>query len=199
MPRTSPTGVGTHFSWQGAPSEALREEWAAGTPASQIALKLSARFDFPMNKNAIIGRAHRMKLPARAVAPSAQGAAAPDGTILVRRPRRSDAPVVLPRMVAEARAVVAPAPAPALAPPPVLTVVRPTRTGEGCRYPLWGDGRPDHRYCDAPRPTDAAGAPISQYCTHHHRRCYLTPAQHAVQRRVWQADFRQGIKRNGGR
>lgn len=193
MPRTSPTGVGTHFSWQGEPSEALREEWMAGTPASQIALKFSARFDFPMNKNAIIGRAHRMKLPARAVAPSMAGAQADDGMIRVRKPRPSDAPCVLPRMASGAPVVQAPAA------PPVLTVVRPTRTDQGCRYPLWGNDRPDHRYCDAPRATDAAGAAVSAYCAHHHRRCYLTAAQHAVQRRVWQADVRQGLRRSGGR
>jgi hypothetical protein len=159
---------GGTFDWNGHASNALRAAWDAGHSASVIAHALTARFDFPVTKNMVIGRAHRMDLPKRVSG----------GASRATRPPR---PVVRP----VARIMVAPsrgqghAPrvvstlAPAVAePPPVVRAARPVpahRAGEGCKFPLWGKGKPTHRYCDAARDNG------SSYCAAHRRICTTQP------------------------
>lgn len=46
-------------------TEALSELWEQGKSATQIAEELSKRFGFIINKNAVIGKAHRHKLQSR--------------------------------------------------------------------------------------------------------------------------------------
>lgn len=56
------------FDWsqQGA-VEMLRAEWEiTGQSASDIAFKISQRFGFYVSKNAVVGKAHRLKLRAKA-------------------------------------------------------------------------------------------------------------------------------------
>jgi hypothetical protein len=187
MPRVSPRHTGSIFDWTGAPTIALREAWAEGLSCSAIAAKLTARFQAPITKNMVVGRVNRLALKVRGHAVTGEAKArAP-------RLRRAKAEIVIeastgqgiaPRVI-RTLAPVTDAPPPA----PVLVAPQPHAPGTGCKFPLWGKGRPDHRYCDAPR--HDAGA----YCATHHRLCYLTAAQHRAEQARAASDMRFGLSR----
>lgn len=60
--------MGRSKIWRDTPNleAALVTLWTAGMPALEIAKRLNAAFGVPMTKNAILGRAYRMKLSLRA-------------------------------------------------------------------------------------------------------------------------------------
>jgi hypothetical protein len=170
MPRVSPRYTGPIFQWTDAPSAALRAAWNTGLSTAKIADLLSKRFTATITKNMVIGRANRLGLPPRTspIASTAKPAAprAPRASRLrpsveiVREPSSGQGQGA--RIIQTLAPVVD-------APVPAAFIAAPRRSGEGCKYPLWGDGRPDHRYCDAPR----AGS--SSYCGTHHRLCNVRP------------------------
>lgn len=182
-----PNYAGGGFPWELRPEGdvALREEWATGASASKIAARLTERLGAVVTKNSVIGRAHRLGLPSRG-SPIQRGAAkqgaaavhvaaqrATSEYTLRRRAKKAEG--IRPAKVATLPPVVA-APEPAPAPRPLAA------PREGCRFPLWGDARPTHRYCDQPRITNREGTPASAYCAEHHRRCTVRVAPWSEER-----------------
>jgi len=53
------------FDWTKADDILLTELWAGGESGREIAAKMSLSQGRPFNKNAVVGRAHRLKLPLR--------------------------------------------------------------------------------------------------------------------------------------
>ena len=141
--------------WTERETATLRQLWAEGHSTSEIARRINR------TKNMVVGKVHRLKLPAR---PNPINRSA--GT-----PKRAPAPQraaarTLPPMAS--LVLVAPAP-----PPPRLVADEPTPPGleasppgHACCWPLWGDERPTHLYC---------GAALHQgtYCQAHAARAYL--------------------------
>jgi hypothetical protein len=162
----------------------LREHWAGDLSASQIGAKMA------MNKNQIIGRAHRLKLPlrgvpvnisrgmvsrpaargnrelptlsdTRAASPSRPRAASNSGALSSAVERRvSSLPVEnLPGAVAE-------------------TPPRRVFLGTECKFPMWGDERPEvWRFCDEPVRANLNGC-ASPYCAAHYAECYAAPGKY---------------------
>src|SRR5215475_13048400 len=50
------------MTWQNEATELLRQLWAQGMSASMIANELHKLFGMDVSRNAVIGKAHRMKL-----------------------------------------------------------------------------------------------------------------------------------------
>jgi GcrA cell cycle regulator len=120
------------YSWNAQSDEELARLWAAGHTTMQIAAA------FGVTKNSIIGRAHRIGLPAR------------PGPI--NRPNGYQAP---PRTARNPKITL---PLIAVAPSPVVPQKRAGRVQRSavsasakCQFPLWKHKtEPTHRYCNAP-------------------------------------------------
>jgi hypothetical protein len=176
----------------------LREYWAGDLSASQIGVKMG------LNKNQIIGRAHRLKLPlrgvpvnisrgmvsrpaaranrelpvsdTRAASPSRPRAATPSGALSSAVERRvSSLPVEnLPGAVVAA--------------PP-----RRVFSHKQCQY-ISGNDRA-HRFCDAPCVARDNGAP-SPYCADHYALCLIPlPKAEAARKAQRAADNAAGRMR----
>lgn len=138
-------------SWGAKADARLREMWADGAPAREIAAELR------VTRNGVLGRAHRLGLQAR---PSPIRIAE-DGAALRPRLHRTEA-AAMP-VPAVRRAPAAPPRRPMAKVAPLFAAVK------RCRFPLWSNTeRPDHRYCDAPVVRRA-------YCAAHGARCYEAP------------------------
>ena len=155
------------IDWTEERKLALRALWLQDDPvlpSAEIARRLG------ISKNAVVGKARRLRLPARPspiipkdgapprkAAPSA-GAAETRMAAL----RAAAAKVAL--AAAQRRMPAAPQPPPA---PPAARPTAGTVTPRTCRWPLWGHGEvPTHRYCGAPA-TD-----MRPYCEAHCRIAY---------------------------
>lgn len=146
----------------------IRRMWDAGSTAREIAAEIG------ISRNAVIGRAHRMKLTPRPspIPPRKHRPPAAVWTAPVRRPK----PTAL-----TAYAVMADVP-PAAQPPRITPREGDAYCGYGqtCRFPLWDGGetideaRRDPlygRFCTAARDLTRGG---SAYCAEHRARCYTT-------------------------
>ena len=134
------------MSWTEERIQELRDLWQAGHSASQIGAMMG------VSKNAVVGKAHRLKLPARPSPIRAQGS----------KPRPAPKPRT-PRPVALRR----PAPAPE-APPRIAP--RPVRAHGGTKECLWPIGDPgdvDFHFCGA---DPVPGRP---YCEAHCAKAYI--------------------------
>ena len=152
------------MDWSAEAIEQLRALWAEGHSTAEIGRRMG------ISKNAVVGKAHRLHLPARPSPiqrekiPAAANAAAPN-----EAPRPVAAPVA-PRPVAPPRAAPAPVPAPApvlrAAPP---AVVRPFQRSSArtCCWPIGEPGTPEFRFC-----TDEA-MPTKPYCLEHASIAYV--------------------------
>jgi hypothetical protein len=174
MPRTGP--------WTPERDAELREHWAGDLSSAQIGVKMG------LNKNQIIGRAHRLKLPlrgvpvnisrgmvsrpaaranrelpvfgARAAPPSRPRAATSSGvSSAVERQASSRPERDLPGAVVEA--------------PP-----RRVFSDKQCQYITHSEARA-HRFCEAPVVENAKGRP-SAYCVAHFELCCIKPSKHAT-------------------
>lgn len=130
------------FNWKaGGAIEKLRAAWDAGTATEAIALSMG------LTKNAVIGKAHRLRLTPR---PSP----------IIARPYGPPPPPVirLPRPKATHLTLVQSAPEPA--PLPVVALIR---EKPNCCWPLWKGAAPRHNppYCDQPTEGKA------RYCPKH--------------------------------
>ncbi|NKE43687.1 GcrA cell cycle regulator [Roseomonas frigidaquae] len=160
------------MDWTAEAIERLRALWAEGHSTAEIGRRMG------ISKNAVVGKAHRLNLPAR---PS------PIRREAVERPAQP-APMRLPRPVAVASRSTLPAPpasqaagAPQAAnqpqvPPPVPmappqpAVVRSfPRFGSArsCCWPIGEPGTPDFRFCSA------EATPGKPYCTQHAAVAYV--------------------------
>ncbi|MEM7226324.1 MAG: GcrA family cell cycle regulator [Pseudomonadota bacterium] len=153
------------MTWTDERIQELGRLWEEGHSASYIGKCLG------VTKNAVVGKAHRLKLAARP-SPIKTGGAQP-------RRRR---PVPVPRTMSQAVVQEAPRPAvEATPPPPPRPVVRRTRQrsgkGPSCLWPIGDPSHPDFHFCGA----DAVeGKP---YCEEHCARAYITrtrPGQEAA-------------------
>ena len=161
----------------------LRNLWTEGHPTQEIARRLG------VSKNAVVGKAHRLDLPARPspIRRDGQGNTQP----AVRRPpRRVQSLPPLPSLeapppalpvagrpaqpapqlklvsTAEARP---PAPQPAPPAPPPSSYSQPLRRdGRGCQFPIGEPGRHGFHFCDAD--LDPIGG---SYCEEHRKLCCI--------------------------
>lgn len=155
-------------AWPAEKDARLAQLWDEGLTTSAIAATME------ITKNAVIGRAHRLGLAKR---PSPIPVKGSDKLRKPRaaRPRKPKAAKPQPKqhrqsgarslVVAQAVQPVAPPPPPAPRPEP-RPMIRLGRA-DGCRFPLWGRGKPTHVYCDAPRARS-----FMPYCEAHCRVAY---------------------------
>ena len=163
----------------------LRQDWADGYSASEIGDRMG------LNKNQVIGKVHRLKLPQRELPAALQNVknkpraayarlraagvggsrVAPAAHLnLVRvdasspRPRAAAGSALVSSSLLQTSGAGVSKPRPQLFP------------GRGCQFPLWGDReRPAYgeaRFCDAPARRNEAGNQDSPYCAEHHVKCF---------------------------
>jgi GcrA cell cycle regulator len=147
------------MDWTAEAIERLRALWAEGHSTAEIGRRMG------ISKNAVVGKAHRLNLPAR---PSPIRREAPGAA--PRPAARPPRPAVAPRTTlpqAGPAAMVTPVAA-APAPPPV--VVRPfprLAAAKSCCWPIGEPGQPGFRFCTAEALT---GKP---YCPDHAAVAYV--------------------------
>ena len=137
------------IDWTDQTVATLRTLWGEGHSTAEIGRRMDT------TKNAIVRKAHRLKLPAR---PSPIRVASPD------RPK------LAPRITPPALALPTPLPAPAPEPPLVHPAVpAPARRTGTCQWPIGEPGRAGFHLCgDEP-------APSKPYCPSHCGRAYVRP------------------------
>jgi GcrA cell cycle regulator len=154
------------FDWNDVATRKLRDLWAEGPSTAEIGRRIG------VSKNAVVGKAHRLDLPARP-SPVRRG-----GHEVIPAPKRT------PRLK---RVCKLPFLAAAAVPAPVTTLntVPPAGTGYDdrvasvlarrtttrhdlqCRWPIGDPGQPGFRFCDTPLTTRAP------YCEEHARHAYV--------------------------
>ena len=170
-----------------AMTDRLRQLWAEGYSAGAIGDLMG------LNKNQVIGRVHRLKLPPRdlpaalqnvkdkprrLLVPARLGAAGVGGCQgapaahlgLVRGDASSSGPRAAAGSAHLSSSLLQTSGAGVAKPRPQLF------PGRGCQFPMWGDReRPAYgeaRFCDAPARRNEAGNPDSPYCARHHAKCF---------------------------
>ena len=152
------------MTWTDERINQLTELWGAGQSASQIGKALG------MSKNAVIGKAHRLKLPPRPSPIRKERSAARPKPRSVPRLRTTVSPVrdpaPNPRVTLEhaaeaVRSVLESVPRPAPRP------VRRSNGGPGCLWPIGDPGDPDFHFCGD------ASVPGKPYCDRHCAKAYI--------------------------
>ena len=157
------------MEWTEETIERLRALWAEGLSTAEIGRRMG------ISKNAVVGKAHRLNLPARPspIRRDASGAAPRPPA-----PRRITGPTLPPLATSEAAPLAEPTraalpakpieAAPAAASKPALRPIAP-RLGRSvaCCWPIGEPGTPSFRFCDADA---AAGKP---YCADHAAVAYV--------------------------
>ncbi len=165
------------MAWMAADDATLRGLWDAGIPTQRIAALMKR------TKNAVIGRVHRLHLPAR---PSPIGASAADRRAVrgaVQREHPANALASLASVTAAKPAVVngggmGAVPARRVAIPQESTAPALSASAR-CQWPFWPDeGRVPRppRFCDAParlRRNEHGEAVACSYCPDHAARAYV--------------------------
>lgn len=170
--------------WTPEQDAALAQHWAAGLTCTQIGAAMG------LNKNQVIGRAHRLQLPARAAPvkrkPDSVSARHGAKRSLARAPSRTSpsarqattraAPVPPFRVAPGAGVAISLPPSPANLPDaaPRLTNPVPRRvfSDRKCQFPLWGHAKPaEYRFCEGAVIAGASGL-ASPYCAKHHAICF---------------------------
>jgi GcrA cell cycle regulator len=153
------------MDWTTEAIERLKALWAEGHSTAEIGRRMG------ISKNAVVGKAHRLTLPAR---PSPiRRDAAPRPAPVPRAPRPSPAP--LQRLVSPPvlRQPAPPAPPPVPAAAPLMRSFTPaarTRPGaRSCCWPLGEPGTQGFRFCGG---DPMAGKP---YCAEHAALAYVKP------------------------
>lgn len=151
------------MDWTAEAIERLRGLWSEGHSTAEIGRRMG------VTKNAVVGKAHRLQLPARP-SPIRREAGAPRPVSAGRRPTLPPLRVVasLPR-APEPRAIVVPvAPAAPPAPKPSAVVRAFPRMGlRACCWPIGEPGTPGFRFCSA------EAAPAKPYCAEHAAVAYV--------------------------
>jgi GcrA cell cycle regulator len=155
------------MDWTTEAIERLKALWAEGHSTAEIGRRMG------ISKNAVVGKAHRLTLPAR---PSPiRRDATPRPAPVPRAPR--PAPMPLQRLAAApaprpAAAPAPPAPPPVAATAPVLRsfpAARPRIGARSCCWPLGEPGTQGFRFCGG---DPMAGKP---YCAEHAALAYVKP------------------------
>ena len=142
------------MNWTDQTIATLRTLWGEGHSTAEIGRRMAT------TKNAIVGKAHRLKLPAR---PSPIRVASPD------RPKPASR-ITAPVLAVPSFLPTAPLPAPAPE-PPLVHPASPATAGRAgtCQWPIGEPGRAGFHLCgDEPVP----GKP---YCPSHCGRAYVRP------------------------
>ena len=167
-------------------TDRLRQLWAEGYSVGRIGDLMG------LNKNQVIGRVHRLKLPPRDLPAALQnvknkprvlssarlGAAGVGGfqgasaahLNLVRVDASSSGPRAAAGSALVSSSLLQTSGAGVSKPRPQLFV------GRGCQFPMWGDReRPAYgeaRFCEAQPRRNEAGNQDSPYCAGHHAKCF---------------------------
>jgi hypothetical protein len=184
MPRTG--------FWTPERDAELREYWAGNLSASQIGAKMA------MNKNQIIGRAHRLKLPLRGVPVNISRGMVPQPAVRVKRdlpPKPSfvrAASPSRPRAASNSGALSSAVERQASSRPerdlPGAVAETPPRrvfSDKQCQY-VTGNDRRDYRFCEAPVVENAKGRP-SAFCAMHFDLCLVSPKKALEERKAQRA------------
>ncbi|MFC7475364.1 GcrA family cell cycle regulator [Dankookia sp. GCM10030260] len=153
------------MDWTAEAIDQLRAYWAEGHSTAEIGRRMG------ISKNAVVGKAHRLNLPARPSPIRREAEAAPRPVAAPRRPAATPAPVPV-REAPPLRRLEAPVPvaaAPVAAPAPRAMVVRPfpRASARSCCWPLGEPGTPDFRFCSG------NATPGKPYCAEHASVAYV--------------------------
>lgn len=151
------------MEWTSETIVRLRGLWSEGHSTAEIGRRLG------VSKNAVVGKAHRLDLPARPSPIRRDGPAAPRPA-----PRRLAGPTLPPLPSAE-RPVLVPRPdiARAARPTPVAVAPRPAAPARpfgrvvACCWPLGEPGTKQFRFCDE------GSVPGKPYCAEHAQLAYV--------------------------
>lgn len=190
-------GFGAISIWRQNPALdiTLRQLWAEGHPTAEIARRMG------LSKNQIIGRAHRLKLPAR-ISPIGHSGPRPE----MRKPRATKrarpgeggtlSPNAIPPASTTSRPEAdEPRPAentgltspPLPVPVPRLTSPAPARVflDRKCQFPRWGNAKPEeYLFCGEPVRARQDGL-ASPYCAKHHAICFTMTNREAGSPPPW--------------
>ncbi len=133
------------MTWTPERIEELTKLWDTGYSASHIGKLLG------VSKNAVVGKAHRLKLPSRP-SPIRSGPAVP--RLKTPTPPKSSRPA----LEVVAKPVVA---------RPARSTRRRTTNGAGCLWPIGDPGEPDFHFCGD------AEVPGKPYCEAHCAKAYI--------------------------
>ncbi|MFH5925613.1 GcrA family cell cycle regulator [Roseomonas xinghualingensis] len=154
------------MDWSAEAIEQLRALWAEGHSTAEIGRRMG------ISKNAVVGKAHRLHLPARPspIQREQAAAAAASPAPAAQRPAVSPAAPAAAAVPRPATAVAPrmPAPAPAMRTVPPA-VVRPFQRSNArtCCWPIGEPGTPEFRFCTAEA---FSGKP---YCLEHSAIAYV--------------------------
>jgi GcrA cell cycle regulator len=134
------------MDWSAEAIEQLRALWAEGHSTAEIGRRMG------ISKNAVVGKAHRLHLPARPSpiqreqAASAASAPRVVPDVVATAPAPRPVAPVAPRAVAPVAVQ-----APAMRAVPTPAVVRPFQrnSGRSCCWPIGEPGTPEFRFCTA--------------------------------------------------
>ena len=166
------------MEWTEETIERLRALWAEGLSTAEIGRRMG------ISKNAVVGKAHRLNLPARPSPIRRDGPGSPARAPAPRRIVGSTLPPLAAAAEPVVQVVVAPAMGPAAVPvmprpvvrePEVVVKVAPLRAvsqprmgrSAACCWPIGEPGTKSFRLCDA---TASAGKP---YCSEHSQIAYV--------------------------
>jgi GcrA cell cycle regulator len=147
------------FEWTDVTITSLRELWAEGHSTAEIGRRMG------VSKNAIVGKAHRLDLPARPSPIRKQGSAEPR-VRRVQTPKLPTLPSLASGPTPTTKAITPTAPQ-----PPV--VIRPLGTRViACCWPIGDPGTPSFRFCNT------ESVPGRQYCLEHCKRAFVPNRDH---------------------
>ena len=150
------------MEWNEETIARLRALWAEGLSTAEIGRRMG------ISKNAVVGKAHRLELPARP-SPIRRDPATPRPIATGRRPTLPPLRAAMPIMPRreEPKPVLAPAPV-AVAPKPVAVVrAFPRVSTKTCCWPIGEPGTKSFRFCDA------EATPGKPYCQEHAALAYV--------------------------
>jgi GcrA cell cycle regulator len=152
------------MTWNDERIAELKKLWDEGLSASAIGERLG------ISKNAVVGKAHRLKLPSRP-SPIKRGSSSSSKPRRARKvataPRRSAALARADTVRHESPATRSPRSEPSRR-PPMSRSYRGADSGQGCLWPIGDPGTPEFHFCGADR---EEGRP---YCSEHVARAYIT-------------------------
>jgi len=152
--------VNSEFEWTDGRIRELRQLWSEGHSTAEIGRRMG------ISKNAVVGKAHRLDLPARPSPIRPAGSPRPP-----RAARRQPVPTLADTMpLSSLRDADIPAPVECIAQtvrPARHVAIAPRRSGRhSCCWPIGEPGTLAFRFCDDPTPLDVP------YCEEHARLAY---------------------------
>lgn len=143
--------------WHAVTIGVLRKLWAEGHSTADIARRIGT------SKNAVIGKAHRLHLPAR---PSPIRNCGTDLERTKRCPRVPKPADIMPPLSAESGTPATTSPPPGPARPDIGNAPSPRLGTASCCWPIGDPGTPGFRFCDA------VALPARPYCAAHCEQAY---------------------------